>query len=161
MDDLHKSAGEQPVGHGASLSAPYTIDQAIAEAVDALDNKHATMKTGEETAARPSSDPSAEEAGVQYWIWTGSRLVRASSQAAERLRQQEELEQEELRRLQERQRVFRLQRRHAYKRIMLSLILPLRRLAATFHSWQRYRRGQPRVEAVPGNDSIDRFDRIS
>jgi len=161
MDDLHKMNDESPVEQSAPQCVPYTIDRAIAEALAALDETDATIEAGQETANRRSSDPSADEADIEYWIWTGHRLVQASPKATERLRQQEELEREELRFLQGRQRIYRLRRRQAYRHFLLVLVLPLRRLAATIHSWKRNLRGLEKRETVGEASSNDKIDKIS
>ncbi len=131
MDDLHRVGSTSPVEQSASKSTPYTIDQAIGDALDTLDGLHATIDIGAESARVESSDPHAGDSGIEYWIWTGTRLVRASQEESERLRQVEVLDQEELRRLRGRQRLYRLQRWQSCKRF-------LSRLAAAFHSWVRF-----------------------
>jgi hypothetical protein len=92
---------------------PYTIDAAIADALEQLEWKL-------------DSDPSP---AVQHWIWTGTRLVRASPEAAERRRQQAALEQAELYLILERQKACRQQRRQAYRRLAGHLVSPFRYLA--------------------------------
>lgn len=69
---------------------------AASDALAALEDTDHANPAGR-TAGNPFSDPSTGEQRIEYWIWTGSRLVLASPEAAERLRQQEALEQEELR----------------------------------------------------------------
>ncbi|MGO8951072.1 MAG: hypothetical protein ACLQUY_26140 [Ktedonobacterales bacterium] len=157
MDDLHRVGDEPPVERYAPPSAPYTIDRAISDAVAAIDEVDATIETGEEEAASPSPDPIADEAGVQYWIWTGSRLVRASPEASERVRQREELAHEELRRLEGRRRAYRLRRRQALEHLIMRLVSPLWQFVATLHSWERNLKGRERVERVAEahrNDTI-------
>jgi phosphoglycolate phosphatase-like HAD superfamily hydrolase len=118
MDDLPRvnadlvrisdSAGHFP---GAD-TAPYTIEAAIADALDRL-----------------TSDPAPDStAGVQHWIWTGHRLVRASPEAVERLRQQEVWEQAELQLLHEMQKAYRQRRRQSYRRIAEWVVAPLRHI---------------------------------
>jgi hypothetical protein len=92
---------------------PYSIDAAIADALEQLESS-------------PDSDPSP---AVQHWIWTGTRLVRASPEAGERLRQQVALEQAELYLLLERQKAWRQKRRQAYQRLAGRLASPFRYLA--------------------------------
>ena len=128
MDDLHKMNDESPVEQSAPQCVPYTIDRAIAEALAALDETDATIEAGQETANRRSSDPSADEADIEYWIWTGTRLVRASPEEDLRLRQREVLEQEELRLLSERQRSLRQERRQACYQVVKRLAAPFRHL---------------------------------
>jgi len=64
-----------------AAGAPYTINEAIVDASEQV--------TGE---AFP--DPFDDEHDIEYWLWTGSRLVPASPDAMERLRQQEAHEKE-------------------------------------------------------------------
>ncbi len=92
---------------------PYTIDAAIADALEQLERT-------------PVPDPSP---AVQHWIWTGTKLVRASPEAAERRRQQAVLEQAELYLLLEQQKACRQRRRQAYRRLARRLLPPLRYLA--------------------------------
>ncbi len=93
-------------------STSFIIDEAIAYAV-------------EQITCRPLLDAST---GIEHWIWTGHRLVRASSEAAERLRQQEALEQAELQRLRERQKAHRQQLWQSYRRFAKRLVSPLHHL---------------------------------
>jgi hypothetical protein len=56
--------------------SPYTIHEAIADAIEQM--------TGE-----PFPNPFTGDHNIEYWIWTGSRLVPASPEQAGRLRRQE------------------------------------------------------------------------
>jgi phosphoglycolate phosphatase-like HAD superfamily hydrolase len=124
VDDLPRVNGDlvrksDSAGHipGAS-TVPYTIEAAIADALDRL-----------------TSDPAPDStAGVQHWIWTGHRLVRASPEAVERLRQQEAWEQAELQLLHEMQRAYRQRRRQSYRRIARRLVAPLRHIIESWRS---------------------------
>lgn len=124
MDDLPKVNGDlvrrsDSAGHipGAG-TAPYSIEAAIADALDRL-----------------TSDPAPDStAGVQHWIWTGHRLVRASPEAVERLRQQEAWEQTELQLLHEMQKACRQRRRQSYRRIARRLVAPLRHFIESWRS---------------------------
>ena len=98
----------------------YTIDEAIADAIEQM--------TGE-----PLPDPFTGNHNIEYWIWTGSRLVPATPEAAERLRQQEALEQEEFRLLRERQQAYRQHLWQACKHFIHWLVSPLRRLAERWY----------------------------
>ena len=91
----------------------YSIDEVIADAVEQI--------TGE-----PLPDPFTGDHTIEYWIWTGSRLVPATPEAAERLRQQEALEQEEYRLLRERQRALRQEHWPSSRRFV-------KRLESTLH----------------------------
>jgi len=140
MDDLHRVNDELPVEHCDALSlpadpvakaisdrtpaetTPYTIDEAIADAIEQI--------TGE-----PLPDPYTGDHEIQYWIWTGNRLVPASPEAAERIRQQEAMEQEELHRLHERQNAYRQQRRQSYRRLAKRLVSPLYHLLERWGAW--------------------------
>jgi hypothetical protein len=93
--------------------SPYTIDAAIADALDQLEQT-------------PVPDPSP---AVQHWIWTGTRLVRASPEAVERRRQRAVLEQAELYLALERCKARRQRRWQAYERVAGCLVAPLRSLA--------------------------------
>jgi hypothetical protein len=97
---------------------PFTIDAAIADALDQLERA-------------PVPDPSP---AVQHWIWTGTRLVRASSEVVERRRQQAMLEQVELYLLLERRKTRRHQRRQAFGKLAGRLVSPLRYLAERWRS---------------------------
>lgn len=139
MDDVHKINsvhGELPlerydtlalpadaVSHGMPTATPpatphgsgqrrettaYSVDEAIADAIEQI--------TGE-----PLPDPFTGDHTIAYWIWTGSCLVPATPEAAERLLQQEALEQEEFRRLRERQRTLRQERWQSYRRFVKHL----------------------------------------
>jgi hypothetical protein len=148
MDDLHRVNDELPVEHDAvplptdlvtkastcrtSASsaaeqvspveaAPYTIDDAITDAIEQI--------TGD-----PLPDPFTGDHTIEYWIWTGSRLVPATPEAAERIRQQEMLEDEEFRARHELQRLYRIRRRQAFRRIIGRLAVPLLQAVATFCS---------------------------
>jgi hypothetical protein len=94
----------------ASAMPVYTIEAAIADALDRLDG-------GSHPA--PASD-------ILYWIWTGTRLVQASPQATERLRLREFLERAELEQLHEVQAAYRQQRWQSYRRLAGRLVSPLR-----------------------------------
>ena len=106
MNDPHGVNGNLPD------TIPFTIDAAIADAVERI-------------TRGPFLDAST---GIEHWIWTGHGLVRASSAAAERLRQQEALEQAELQRLHERQKAHRQQLWQSYRRFAKQLVSPLRHL---------------------------------
>jgi hypothetical protein len=122
MDDLHKVHGELPLKRNdpASLSDRYTIDNAIVDALAALNGPKATdsRNVEGETTIELFPDPFTSDHHFEYWIWTGSRLVPASPEQAERLRQQEALEAEEFRRLRESQRAYRVQLWQPYRRIL-------------------------------------------
>jgi hypothetical protein len=163
MDDLHRVNDELPLEQGdapplpADLvakaiayqsspssatgqesppeAAPYTIDEAITDAIEQM--------TGE-----PSPDPFTGVHNIEYWIWTGSRLVPASPEAAERIRRQEALEEEEFRLLRERQRYYRIRRREAIRRMMRRLAAPLQPVVAIF----RRSSGQPRKAGEGSRD---------
>jgi hypothetical protein len=79
-------------------------------------------------AGEPFPDPFTGDHNIEYWIWTGSRLVPASPEQAERLRRQEALEEEEFRLLRERQQALRQQHWNAWLRAGKRLALPLLRL---------------------------------
>ena len=96
-------------------ATPYTIDEAIADAI-------------EQMTSEPLPDPFTGDHDIEYWIWTGSRLVPATPEAAERLRQQEALEQEEFRLLRERQQAYRQQLWQSYSQFAKRLLSPLRHL---------------------------------
>jgi phosphoglycolate phosphatase-like HAD superfamily hydrolase len=124
MDDLPRVNGDlvhksdSAVHFPGADTAPFTIEAAIADALDRL-----------------TSDPAADStAGVQHWIWTGHRLVRASPEAVERLRQQEAWEQAEFQLLHEMQKAYRQRRRQSYRRIARRLVAPLRHLLASWTS---------------------------
>jgi hypothetical protein len=124
MDDLSRVDGD-PVpksnsdGHiSGTDTVPYTIEAAIADAERLL-----------------SSDPAPNStAGVQYWIWTGHRLMRASPEAALRLRQQEAWEQAQLQLLHEMQKAYRQRRRQSYRRIAERAVAPLRHILESWRS---------------------------
>jgi hypothetical protein len=88
---------------------PFTIDAAIADALDQLERP-------------PVPDPSA---AVQHWIWTGTRLVRASPETLHRRYQQAALEQAEMYLLVERRKARRQRRRQALRRFAGRLVSPL------------------------------------
>jgi hypothetical protein len=146
MDDLHRANrvnGELPVERFDALPLPadsvakgipmgtpsttsdgngqvrettsYTIDAAIADAIEQM--------TGE-----PLPDPFTGDHDIEYWIWTGSRLVPATPEAAERIRQQEAVEEEEFRLLRKRQQAHRQQLWQSYRRFAKRLVSPLRYL---------------------------------
>ena len=119
-----RSAGSMPPAE----TTPYTIDAAIADALQQMTSK-------------PFPDTP-----VQYWLWTGHRLMPASPKAAERFRQQEAWEQEELRHVHERQQACRQQRRQAYQHFAKRLVAPLLHVVEgwrlsrhTRQSWQEKR----------------------
>jgi hypothetical protein len=151
MDDLHRVHSERAVEHGERrdtlpspadsvaksiphrtpstssdgqdqlpAGTPYTIDAAMADAIEQI--------TGE-----PFPDPYTGEHDIEYWIWTGNRLVPASPEAAERIRQQEASEEEEFRLLRERQQAHRQQRWRSFSRFTKRILSPLRHLAAPLH----------------------------
>lgn len=137
MDELHRANSDLPVDHRDGLSLPadsvakmvsdriptsssagsippterasYTIDAAIANALEQMTTKHF---------------PDAH-ADIQYWLWIGHRLVPASPEAAERLRQQEALEQAELLLVHERQKAYRQRRQQSSRRLAKRLLAPL------------------------------------
>jgi hypothetical protein len=147
MDDLHRVNDELPVEHDDALplpadlvaeaiayqssassatgpespdeAAPYTIDEAITDAIEQI--------TGD-----PWPDPFTGDHTIEYWIWTGSRLVPASPEESERLRRQEALEEEEFRLRRKRQLEYRRQRLQSYRRVAWRLVSPLRCL---LHRW--------------------------
>jgi hypothetical protein len=149
MDDLHRVDDELPAGHddvlplpadliakaivyrtGASDSAgqlspdeatPYTIDEAITDAIEQI--------TGD-----PPTDPFTGDHNIEYWIWTGTRLVPASPEDSERLRRQEALEEQEFRLMRERQHLYRIRRREVFRRIIWRLAAPLPQVVAIFRS---------------------------
>jgi hypothetical protein len=155
MDDLHRVNDELPLEQGDVLplptdlvakatayrssasdcaepvspveAAPYTIDEAITDAIDQI-------------SGDPLPDPFTGDHNIEYWIWTGSRLVPASPEAAERIRRQEALEEEEFRLLRERQRFYRIRRWEAFRRIMGRLAAPLQQIAAIFRSSSQSRK---------------------
>jgi hypothetical protein len=131
MDDLHRLYGGLPadpdamvISEGAPTpsstnytpleSVPYTIDDAIADSIEQL--------TGE-----PFPDPFTGDHDIEYWLWTGDRLVPASPEAAERIHLQESLEREELCRRRERQRDSR-QRLETTRHFVSHLLAPIQRL---------------------------------
>jgi len=122
MDDLHGVNGDS-VHIPGDDTLPYTIEMAIAEAIGRL--------TGDPL---PNSTLPDSTSGVQHWLWTGHRLVRASPEAAERLRQQELWEQAELQHLLEMQRAYRQQRRECYRRFANRAVAPLRHLMRRWRS---------------------------
>jgi hypothetical protein len=101
-------------------SIPYTIDAAIADALDELD-----------WTLVPGPSPT-----VQHWIWTGTKLVRVSPEALESRRRQAVLEQAESYLLLDRRKALRQRRRQALQRIAGRLVLPFRYLA---ERWQAER----------------------
>jgi hypothetical protein len=124
MDDLPRVTGD-PVHDSDSAehipdadAIPYTIDAAIAYALERLESD-------------PYPDSSAS---VQHWIWTGHRLVRASPEEVERLRQQEAWEQAEIQLLHEMQKAHRQRRLQSYRRLARRLVAPLRHLSRRWSS---------------------------
>ena len=103
----------------STLAMPvYTIEAAIADALDRLEGRpHRTSRNGGE-----------------HWIWTGTRLVRASPQASERLRLLEIAERAELERLHQLQAARRRQQWQAYRRLVGRLVSPLRSLIERWRS---------------------------
>jgi hypothetical protein len=142
MDDLHRIYGELPadpdamaISKGAPApgstthtspleSVPYTIDEAIADSIEQL--------TGE-----PFPDPFIGDHDIQYWIWTGDRLVPASPEAAERIRQQELLEQAEIRHQRECQLASRQQRLETTRRFARRLLAPIQHLVERWRGIDR------------------------
>jgi hypothetical protein len=133
LDDLHKVHDELPLKRNdpASASNRYTIHNAIVDALAALNDPQATdsRNVEGETTIERFPDPFTGDHHFEYWIWTGSRLVPASPEQAERLRQQEVLEAEEFRLLRERQRAYRVQRWQPYRRIFHWPLVLLHNLA--------------------------------
>lgn len=133
MDNLHKLNNESSVEHddAAPASNHYTMDQAIADVLAALDDPHATgaKDLTDEEARAPFPDPFTGDHNIEYWIWTGSHLVPASPDQAERLRRQEALEEEEFRLVRECRRVYRQQRWQSYSQVAQRLLAPLCNLA--------------------------------
>jgi hypothetical protein len=105
MHELHGANNDLP----AEISL-YSIEATIADAVEQLNRE-------------PFPD---SPIGIQHWIWTGTRLVRASPEAEERARQQEALDQEEFQLLRERQKACRRQRWQFYRRIAGCMLSPIR-----------------------------------
>jgi hypothetical protein len=112
LASIRTAASRSAGGTSPAEITLYTIDQAIADALEQLDRK-------------PCPEPSAD---IAHWLWTGTRLVRASPEAVERIHQQEALEQADLQLLLEHQRDYRQQRRQAYRRLAARLVSPLRYL---------------------------------
>lgn len=149
MDDLHKIFGELPadpdamaISKGTSVpsstrcvspveTAPYTIEEAIADSIEQL-------------SGQPFPDPFTGDHDIQYWIWTGDRLVPASPEAAERIHQQELLEQEELRRRRESGRAYRQERLDTTRRLARRLVASLQRQV------QRWRGVDKKASQRPG-----------
>jgi hypothetical protein len=98
-------------------AAPYTIDDAITNAI-------------EQITGNPLPDPFTGDHTIEYWIWTGSRLVPATPEAAERIRRQEALEEEEFRARRELQHLYWIRRRQAFRRTIGRLTSLLRRVVA-------------------------------
>jgi hypothetical protein len=151
MDDLHRVNDELPVEHNDALPLPtdlvakaiayrtsasdsagqvspveaarYTIDDAITDAI-------------EQISGDPLPDPFTGVHNIEYWIWTGGRLVPATPEAVERLRQQEELEDQEFRARRKQQHVSLngLRRRRALTRSMGRLAAPLLQVVAILRS---------------------------
>jgi hypothetical protein len=100
----------------------------------------------EQIDGEPFPDPFTGDHNIEYWLWTGSRLVPASPETAERLQRQEALEQEEFRLLRERQRACRQQRWQAYKNLVHWLLSPLRGVVERWQPWpMRAYRSQERT----------------
>jgi len=97
----------------------FTIEAAFA---DALDQLH---------GGPPESAPTSD---VEHWIWTGTRLVRASPQASERLHLIEILERVHLEHLHNVQRAYRQQRWRSYRLLAGRLVSPLRSLLKRWES---------------------------
>jgi hypothetical protein len=108
---LATSVGNGQLGETTS----YTIDEAIADAI-------------EQMTSEPLPDPFTGDHDIEYWIWTGSRLVPATPEAADRIRRQEALEEEEFHLLRERQQVYRQQLWQSYRRLAKRLVSPLHHL---------------------------------
>jgi hypothetical protein len=106
------SRGRQDRSDSASQWPVYTIEAAIDDALDRLEDTPHQV---------PASD-------AEVWIWTGKRLVRADSQLAERLRLLEILENAHLEHLHNLQRAYRQQRWQSYRRLMCKLVSPVRSL---------------------------------
>jgi hypothetical protein len=116
MDDLHRENSERPSVVGTSS---YSIEAAIEDAIQRL-----------------TDDPAPHDsASIHYWIWTGTRLVRASPETDRRLREREQLEQEELRLLSLRQRALRQERWYACVQLCKRLSMPVRRLVERSSLW--------------------------
>jgi hypothetical protein len=134
MDNLHKLDNEVPVERDDPdpTSKHYTIDQAIADVLATLDapDFSGAHRVTDEADDRPFPDPFTGDHNIEYWVWTGSRLVPASSDQAARLRRQEELEAQELRLVRERQRAYRQQRWQLYSQVVQWLLVSLHHLAA-------------------------------
>jgi hypothetical protein len=149
MDDLHRVNDELPAEHDDALPLPtdldaraiayrtsasgstgqskpdeaalYTIDEAITDAIEQI--------TGD-----PLPDPFTGDHNIEYWIWTGSRLVPASPEDSERLRRQEELEDEEFRARRKEQHQSRFRRRQALRHSLGRLAEPLMQVIAVLRS---------------------------
>jgi hypothetical protein len=134
MDNLHKLNNELPMeqDHPARMSNHFTIDQAVVDVLAALHAPHETGAKGiiDEADDAPFPDPFTSDHTIEYWVWTGSRLVPASPDQAARLRRQEELEAEEFRLLQEHKRAYRQQRWQLYSQVVQWLLVLLHHLAA-------------------------------
>ena len=134
MDNLHKLDNEVPVEYDdpAPASNHYTIDQAIADVLATLDVPHDTgaKDRTDEAASAAFPDPFTGDHNIEYWIWTGGRLVPASPDQAERLRRQEALEEEEFRLRRERQRAYRQERWQSYSQVVQWMLVPLHHLAS-------------------------------
>jgi hypothetical protein len=134
MDNLHKLDNEAPVEHDdpAPATKHYTIDQAIADVLATLDTADDTGAKGitDEAFDAPFPDPFTGDHNIEYWIWTGGRLVPASPDQSQRLRRQEALEEEEFRSRRERQRAYRQQRWQSCSQVMQRLLAPLHNMGA-------------------------------
>lgn len=97
----------------ANEAAPYTIYEAIADSIETI-------------SGEPFPDPFTGEHDIEYWIWSGSRLVPASPEVAERLREHEAQERAERRLMRERLQASRRRRWQSFRRITLLLLSPLR-----------------------------------
>ncbi|GEM_PF-2365503 len=111
VHDIQSMPGERPAGERL-----YTIDEAITDAI-------------EQISGEPFPDPFTGEHEIEYWIWTGNRLVPASPDTVERLRQQEEL-------LREEARLAREQRRTLPVRLRQWSGQSLLRVFAAMRSWR-------------------------
>jgi hypothetical protein len=119
-------------GHGQLReTTAYTIDAAIADAIEQM--------TGE-----PLPDPFTGDHDIEYWIWTGSRLVPATPEAAERIRQQEAVEEEEFRARRERQHLYTIRHQQAFRRVIGRLAVPLRQAVVLLRSSNETRRAEKR-----------------
>jgi hypothetical protein len=152
MDDLHRVNDEPPVEPDDSLplptdlvakaiayrtaasdsagsagqsspdkAVPYTIDEAITDAI-------------EQISGDPLPDPFTGDHNIEYWIWTGSRLVPASPEESLRLRRQEELEDEAFRARRKQQHLNRIRLRQALRHSLRRLAAPLLKVVEILRS---------------------------